>query len=454
MLRNNLTIKLFIAFWMITTGILGSWLLAARYFDSIPGDLIEIEQPGPPPRFILRLIYQLQTVSDKELRELIREQRRRHNINIYLLNDKGRDLLGRKVPEFAQKVAAQLSPEQPRVFLKQERQPPVTAYAIYRQQQGHLRAVLTPDTRHQHSLMRALGDRLWLRILLAVLISGLLCYMLSRLMTRRLDHLRDTVRELAGGNLDARTPVRASGGDETDELARAFNTMAEQLQRRIIAQRRLLSDVSHELRSPLARMKLSLALAQQRPGQCDTQLQRLERETSRLDELIGQLLSSQANHQQMDEHIDLAILLREICSDADFEARAHDKQVGLQCKTDQALVTTRGDLLQKTFENILRNAVHYTPAGTRVEVCLGKGESHYEVQVCDAGPGVPEDDLESIFDAFYRVDTARARETGGYGLGLSIARRAVEQHGGTIRARNNRETGLCMTVSLPISDDM
>lgn len=450
-LRNSLYVKLFIGFWLITTGILASWLLAARYFENLPGDIVSVKQPGSPPRFVLRLIYQLQNVPDEQLPELLQKQRH-HHMEIYLLDSRGEDLLGRKVPEIARMAAARVSRDQRRVFLGREDQPPVVAYAIYRESQGLLRAVLTPGRDHRHILLRALGDNLWLRILMAVVISGLLCYLLSRVMTGRLNRLRHAARALAAGHLDTRIDVTGSGGDEADELARSFNAMADQLQRRINAQKRLLSDVSHELRSPLARMKISLALAQERPDQSTAQLERIDRETQRLEELIGQLLSAQAADRPMDEHIDLVGLLRELCADADFEARASERQVGLRHQPEQALVTTSGDLLRKVFENILRNAVHYSPAGSRVQVALTQRDDQYEVRVQDAGPGVPEDDLDRVFDAFYRVDTARARDTGGYGLGLSIARRAVEQHGGRIQAENSHP-GLCVTVTLPASDE-
>lgn len=451
--RNSLFIKLFVGFWLITTGILASWLLAASYFESLPGETVEMERPGPPPRFILRLIYQLQNLPSRDLPALLREEHGRHHLEIYLLDAGGEDLLGRKVPEIARMAAAQITPEQRRVLLKQERKPPVVAYAILRQEQGLLRAVFTPGKDRRGSVLRALGDKLWLRVLLAVVTSGVLCYLLSRAMTRRLNRLRHTARALAAGHLDARIDVRASGGDEADELSRSFNTMAEQLQRRVNAQKRLLSDVSHELRSPLARMKIALALAQERPEQSAAQLERIDRETLRLEELIGQLLSTQAADRPMDEHIDLAALLRELCVDADFEASAGDKQVGLQCELEQALVGTSGDLLRKTFENILRNAVQHTPPGSRVAVKLQRRNGQFEVQVQDAGPGIPPDELEQVFEAFYRVDTARARDTGGHGLGLSIARRAVEQHGGSIRAEN-ADGGLRVTVILPAAEDL
>jgi len=451
MLRNSLYVKLFIGFWLITIGILASWLLVASYLDSLPRNIIEVEQPGPPPRHILRLIYQLQNLPDSELATLLQEQKQQR-LEVYLLDGTGQDMLGRKVPDVVQLAAQQITPEQRSAFLKQERMPPVVAYAIYRQKQGLLRAVVQFKER-RHSMLRALGDKLWLRIFLSVLTSGVLCYWLSRLMTRRLERIKFSARELAAGHLDTRIDVRDSGGDEADELARSFNTMAEQLQRRVNAQKRLLSDVSHELRSPLARLKIALALAQDAPAQAGAQLLRIDRETERLEELIGQLLRTQASDQPMDEHIDLVALLRSLCSDADFEARADNRQVGLEHSLEQAVVTTHGDLLRKSFENILRNAVHHTAEHTRVLVSLKAIGDHYEILVQDAGPGIPHHELERVFDAFYRVDTARSRNTGGYGLGLSIAQRAIEQHSGTVRAENT-DNGLKVTVILPAYSDL
>ncbi|TXS90170.1 HAMP domain-containing protein [Parahaliea maris] len=452
-LSNNLYIKLFVGFWLISTMILASWMLAARYFESLPEEVIDVERPGPPPRFMLRLIYQMQNLGDEELVELLRNGDPRHHTDIFLLDSEGEDLLGRDVPDAARLAADQLGRGQRRVLLRREHAPPVAAHLIYREQQGLLRAVLMARDDRRGSLLRALGDKLWLRITLAVLISGLLSYFLSRLMTGRLERLREAARALAAGNLDTRIDVRGRGGDEADEVARSFNSMAEQLQRRIEAQKRLLSDVSHELRSPLARMKIALALAQQPEKPSATQFQRLEREVERLDELVGQLLSAQGNGRPLDEHIDLLALLRQLCADADFEARAGDRHVHLQCELEQALVATRGDLLRKTFENILRNAVHHSPPGSRVEVHLSGRESRYVISVRDTGPGIPDEELQRIFDAFYRVDTARSRDTGGHGLGLSIAKRAVEQHGGNIQA-SNCHPGLQVTVELPASEEL
>jgi two-component system sensor histidine kinase CpxA len=208
--------------------------------------------------------------------------------------------------------------------------------------------------------------------------------------------------------------------------------------------------VSHELRSPLARLRIALALAQERPDNGLAYLQRIEQEAERLEELIGQLLASQAQDIVLDTHIDLVSLLEQLCEDANFEGQAAGKQFVFSVDTEQAIVDSAGDLLRKSFENILRNALQHTAANDCVRVSLTSDEEGYLVTIEDRGPGVPDQDLDNIFSEFYRVDTARTRESGGYGLGLAIARRALAQHAGEVTAQNTG-TGLRITVHLPRS---
>jgi two-component system sensor histidine kinase CpxA len=267
-------------------------------------------------------------------------------------------------------------------------------------------------------------------------------------MSKRIRRLQLASRRLATGDLDTRLQVRRWGLDETDELARDFNSMAQQLQERVEAQKRLLADVSHELRSPLARLRIALALAQEHPDGSPAYLQRIERETERLEELIGQLLASQAEGIELSDHIDLVSLLQQLCSDANFEGAPKGRQVLLIHSLPEAIVASSGDLLQKSFENILRNALSHTADNSTVTVTLDRVGDRYRVRVADQGGGVAESELEKIFEAFYRADTARGRDTGGHGLGLAIARRAIARHGGDIRAENT-ETGLAVTTTLP-----
>jgi two-component system sensor histidine kinase CpxA len=220
------------------------------------------------------------------------------------------------------------------------------------------------------------------------------------------------------------------------------------------AQRQLLSDVSHELRSPLARLQVALGLARQRAeGRASNELDRIERETERLNELIGQVLSLARLESGVTaparEPVDLAELLERVAADADFEARAANRRVEIAHSTP---ATVEGDarLLRSALENIARNAVRYTAEGTAVTLSLARDtqQARWLVTIRDQGPGVPDDMLPRLFEPFARVGDARDRASGGYGLGLAIARKAIRLHGGEVSARNESEGGLSVVVAL------
>ena len=213
-------------------------------------------------------------------------------------------------------------------------------------------------------------------------------------------------------------------------------------------QKQLLSDVSHELRSPLARMRVALALAMEDEHLRLDLLARMDNETVRLEDLIAQLLSTQENSLPLDKHVDLVALLYQLCDDARFEGNQTAKKVTLSTGLAEAIVASSGDLLHKSFENIIRNALQHTPEESEVRVQVIDTAGSYEVSIEDCGPGVKEQDLQRIFDEFYRVDSARSRDAGGYGLGLSIAHRAIVQHGGALTAENTRK-GLKVIARIP-----
>ena len=406
-----------------------------------PGQLMAAQ-----PRNMFRIYYGLQNVSAENLRGWIREQEKKEDIDIRLLNERGEEIFERELLPGTDKILQRLSGFRRRAALREEKLM-LFGQQLYRPEWGSLNLII--GARPPASpIVKLLTEHLWLRLLLALLISGAISYAVSRYLTKPLKSLQLASRELADGNLATRLQVSDRGGDETDELARDFNSMAEQLQEKIQAQKRLLNDVSHELRSPLARLRVALALAEREPQRVAEQLQRIEMETERLDELIGQLLSVPDTQIDMEDSLDLVGLLQQLCADADYEAQNADRRIEFASHLDEVIVRTHGDLLKKALENIIRNAMHYTPTGTAVGVSLGANNGSWLITVDDTGPGIPDADLERIFQPFYRIDEARQRETGGYGLGLSIARRAVEQHGGSIVAEN-REQGLRVTIRLP-----
>ena len=482
-MRGNVFVKVFLGFWLITITVLGSWSLATRYLDSIPRDypITDLSGPvvtdhrrpgkdgarpdhrgpgregrkppadgvGPPPQMMLRLIYGLQNSPMEDLPDLLAAARKRHRMEIYVLDAQDEDILGQTTPSGVLKAAAMLQQGKRRAFIRIGNTH-YSAHSVYRRDSGQLRAVASWQT--SRPLISALGASPLLRLVFAILISGILCFILSRLVTRRIKEVQQAARKLAEGELGTRIEVKDKGGDETDELARDFNAMASELEHLIQAQRRLLQDVSHELRSPLARLRIALALAQDQPEHVTAHLQRIEKETGRLDQLIGQLLSSQTQEITLDSHIDLVPLLRELRNDSILEAEASDKKIVLQSDLERAVVASSGELLHSSFENIIRNAIRHTPADTEVTIRLTQTTEQYLISIEDQGPGVSEEQLEAIFEAFYRVDTDRNRDTGGHGLGLAIARRAVALHGGSVTACNTG-TGLKITIHLPVEVD-
>lgn len=446
MIPGKLFIRIFLGFWLVTITVLGSWLIAAQYFESRPQATSSDSPDGPPARFMQRLVYQLQNRSDAELPALLKTAKEKHGLDIYLIQDNGKDLFNRELVLGATEVGQKIKGQKRRAYL-QTPNSNLVAHRIYRSEQGPLKAVVAFKP-FKRGFIDALGKNLWLRITLAILVSGLVCFGLSRAMTNQVKQLQMASRRLANGDLSTRIKVREHGGDETDELARDFNSMATQIERQIKTQKRLLGDVSHELRSPLARLRIALALAERDGDNSARHLRRIDNEAERLEELIAQLLSSQTAQTNLDLHIDLVALLEELCSDANFEGKPADKVVEYCSDLNDAVVATHGDLLKKTFENILRNALKYTPPNSVVRTALSQDEEYYVVRIEDQGPGVAESELDKLFEEFYREDTARPRETGGYGLGLSIAKRAVAAHEGDISAENT-DAGLAITVRIP-----
>lgn len=298
-----------------------------------------------------------------------------------------------------------------------------------------------------------------LRGLAMLMTTGVVCFWLARYLTSPLARLSETAKRLAGGDLSARTGLTGARRDEIGDLSRDFDQMAEHIESLMTAQRRLLSDISHELRSPLARLGVALELARQKSGpDAASALDRIDREAARLNSMIGQLLTltkleSGAEVVQQNQ-VELAELVREVIADADFEARGKLRAVKV-LEIEPAVIAGNDQLLRSAVENVLRNAVRYTPENTAVEISLRRETNGANraavITVRDHGAGVPADSLDKIFQPFYRVADARERQTGGVGLGLSIVERAVARHGGTATAANAAGGGLIVTLRLPLA---
>jgi two-component system sensor histidine kinase CpxA len=308
-----------------------------------------------------------------------------------------------------------------------------------------------------------LSETAWLllvRVLAVVTAAGVLCWLLARYIVTPVVKLREVTRQVTEGDLSARVGPRLGGRrDELAAMGHDFDEMAARVETLVGAQTRLLRDISHELRSPLARLSVALDLARKRAGEAAAgDLDRIEREAKRLNEMIGQLLAlsrweSDGDRQRL-ETFDLAALVREVGSDADFEAQGRNSSVVFEgCDVCEMKGTPQ--LLRSAVENVVRNAVRYTPEGTAVKLSLrcrheqGRGEAIINVR--DEGAGVPEESLQDIFRPFFRMDGSRTRETGGTGLGLAITERAVRLHGGTVKADNIKGGGFVVEIHLPVN---
>jgi two-component system sensor histidine kinase CpxA len=295
--------------------------------------------------------------------------------------------------------------------------------------------------------------RLALHDLMLFSVTGaIFCYLISRYLTKPLAKLGDAAANIAEGRLDTRVdPSLRHRRDEIADLARNFDRMAERIEALINGQRRLLGDVSHELRSPLSRLIVALGLVKQGPAEeAAENLERIGLEARRLDTLIGQLLALTRIDSGVDRGspapFDLTNVVQEVANDGDFEARARNRSVAIKV-ADACTVPGFEELLRSAVENVVRNAIRHTAEGTVVEISLQVSNSRALLVVRDYGPGAPESMLSEIFLPFRRVANCNSE---GAGLGLAIAERAVNVHRGTIRAINSPEGGLIIEIDLPL----
>jgi two-component system OmpR family sensor kinase len=291
---------------------------------------------------------------------------------------------------------------------------------------------------------------------LAIAVSALMCLALARYLSSPIRKLRDATRAVSQGHLGVRvTPSLGGRRDELGSLATDFDTMAEHLRALLESRQQLMRDLSHELRSPLARLQIALGLAR-RPGANLTQeLGRIEREARRLDIVIGQILKlARLDDPRVvlsREPFDLRQLLEELVHDANLEARARHVQVVLDAGSSHAECMF-GDrtLVASAIENVLRNAIRYTRTGGTVRVVLAASPRGAELLIQDEGPGVPVDALAHIFEAFVRLQREDDARADGHGVGLAITERIVRLHGGSVCARNRESGGLEVEMRFPL----
>ncbi len=375
------------------------------------------------------------------------------DVTVYVLDERSRDILGRPLPEFYASFIRK-SVVGPRANVDDNYRPVRLAPQLVGPD-GRLYAFLVLPNRISFfgNFTTTVG-----LLLAAALVIAVVAWLIARAFARPLGELQRVARELASGQIGARVPTElATRRDEVGVLAKDFNSMAEQISRLISGRAQLMGELSHELRSPLARLQAALALAEHRDTINVVERQRIEAEIRRLDEVIGDLL----RFSRLDAAAPVARrllrideLLRVLVDDEEIEAQARRVRLELDAKAGLTVVGDP-DLLRSGLENIVRNAIRYAPSDSAVTVRADRDGELIRVQVEDRGPGVPEAYLEKIFDPYVRVPEpgieASAAPT-GTGLGLAIARRVFAVHGGQVKAEIRDGGGLRICVQLPVAE--
>ncbi len=452
---RSLFFKIFIWFWLANILVAGVLVLTTGgvprephrgHFRAMMGDMLELHGE--------RALAALERGGMPAMRHSIDESRHRTGLHVFIIAQDGSELAGQPLPPGVDELArsAREGEETP---MGDDRGGGLMLARAARGHPGLMFVLGLPPGPMPRLMERPYG--LLLRIFSVLSLAGLLCWGLARYLTAPLRRLQSSARQLADGDLSVRVGPRVGRRhDEIGDLGRDFDFMAERIESLVSTQQELIRDLSHELRSPLARLDVAVELVERRVGpEAAVPLDRIRRESGRLNELIGRMLTLARLESRASEaatvEVDLEALVREIAADADYEAKASGRGVSL-ADIEACRLQGHPAELRSAVENVLRNAVRYTPDGSTVELslaCTPEPEPHAVLRIRDHGPGVPEDSLAEIFRPFCRVHEDRGRQTGGVGLGLAIARQAVLLHGGTITAANHPEGGLIVEITLP-----
>jgi len=440
---------------------------------------------GPRAQFMLETMQEvLEGKGPGALAELLERNRLRtgNAVPVFAVSQAGEDILGREIPDNIRPrinaLFAGLDQEEPGIlkvtakdqsqwilFIPRSRKPPEPGGEPARQSagaglgqspaaalgEGRVDSARGEGRRQRDALQPPLppvpGAGLVAAFLASLLFAGALAYTFSK----PLNTLKNAFREAGKGRLGIR--ISRSGRQRTDEIGEllsGFDLMAAEIEARIEQQKALLHDVSHELRSPLARLNLAVGLARQNPAQLDNSLSRIEIEAERLDHLIGELLnlsrleSTQSTDSARATH-NVIELLGAVVEDARFEAQQQNKHIEFQEMLDTWTMPCEPEVLQRAFDNIIRNALKHTPDGGKVEVVARQGaQGGLIIQVLDDGPGVPAELMGKLFTPFFKHGSKA-----GHGLGLAIARKSVENHGGALTARLRQPIGMEFELVLP-----
>ncbi len=441
--------KIFLPFWAAQALLLGALYLRVHYrISSEHPWWIQPERREMP---VLANDAALRFEQDGQagLTQLLTTLSLPHRSRFWLLDGDGRELSGQPIPDNIVRSAA--AAERQEGLAHSYEANVLAARTFTRHGQYLLIAELTPPPISE----RIPGDLLW-TLKLGTVFSALICLLIAHYLTKPIERMRDATHELARGNLDIRAGDELGNRqDEIADLVRDFDIMAGELRNQIQSERNLLSGVSHELRSPIARIRLALTLARNAgPEERTEMLDRIEQDSIQLDSMLERILTVarlESGQQQANfDQLSLNDVVDDVLHDATFEATALGATVSYQGAPN---VELKGDitLLHSAIENVVRNAIFYSGRDGRIDVRLEKTSDAAVITVRDNGPGVPESALPLLFKPFYRVDDSRGTTTGGMGLGLAIVRNAVALHGGSVSAANVSPHGLAVELRLPMT---
>jgi two-component system sensor histidine kinase CpxA len=435
--------KLFFALWLsiMAFAVVVSWInqtVILRNAVQEPAEAFNVNQN----RFKTRLEKSLREGGEREVIKTLRGLPRGIQRHIFVLDANGRELLGREKQLIKQRQ------ERVKVSRKQLLDAEGRVYTLVSASRPPQRALLAPGP-----------EGVGMRLGVAALISALVSFLLARYLAAPLGHLSLASRRLATGDLSVRVgSALDQRKDEFGQLARDMDEMAARLQVSQQANQRLLRDVSHELRSPLARLRVALEIARNKDKNLVVdELNRIELESERLEQLVDEVLSllreSSGPQELRISRFDLAELLQDLVETVNYEINDDRAQIELQLKPPLLLDADR-ELLWRVFENLLRNALIHSGNTGGIKVAANQvSGKEIQVRVMDSGSGISEAHISRIFEPFYRVDEARNRSSGGHGLGLAIAASAVRRHGGRISASNRQNGGLEVLVVLPLKEE-
>lgn len=441
--------KMFISFWIAQTAFFAYLGIKTHQLARNSGPLWLVTAERTLPMVADEAVRRYESGGVSALNTAIQDRPGHERIKMWLVEESGKDVQGGSVPDtVANAIRETKNSQDPTVHIDHD-------YTLVSVHAAGKRGIYTLVLRYDTiPLLR--GEGLFRLFAISTVMASIACFLLAHYLSEPIWQLRLATKRLASGDLNARAGEKlGKRSDEIADLVRDFDTMADQIRELLENQKRLLSDISHELRSPLARLRVALALA--RRGEDESQRashERIEIEIERLNESIGRILTLSRLESGaitlLKTEIDLNSLVESVLADARFEAARTGHSIEFSSELPFQVQGSE-ELLRSSVENIVRNAMYYTSDAEPITVSLSEDDGQAVLRVRDHGPGVPPEALANLFRAFYRVDDSRANLTGGVGLGLAIAQRAILAHGGSITAQNADPHGLIIEIRLPAS---